>query len=45
MYWGTEKCLAPTEIMLGKIIAGYGACQTELRKQNAGLFTVHARGT
>jgi len=30
---------------MGKIIAGYGECQTEMREQNAGLFNVQALST
>jgi hypothetical protein len=30
---------------MGKIIAGYGECQTEMCEQNASLFSVQAFGT
>jgi hypothetical protein len=30
---------------IGKIIAGYSECQTELCEQNAGLFNVQVRST
>jgi len=44
-YWSRAKPLARFETKIGKIIAAYGECQTELCEQNAGLFSVPALGT